>query len=230
MLVLDRINTFYGPSHVLSDVSLDVKAGEVVCLMGRNGVGKSTTIKSVIRILSPKSGTVVFQGKSLAGLRPYQVARLGVGYIPEDRRIFGNLTVRDNLEIVKRPGAGGKWTLERIFSLFPKLKDLERQMGLQLSGGEQQMLTIARTLMAGPKILLLDEPSEGLAPVVVQQMGEFLREIKQEMTILVAEQNVNFALSLSDRVFIMDKGRVIHSCESSVLREDKELQRKYCAL
>jgi branched-chain amino acid transport system ATP-binding protein len=230
MLDIEAINTFYGPSHILNDVSLKINQGEVVCLMGRNGVGKSTTMKSVIRILTPKTGRVVFEGRDIAGMRPFQVARLGIGYIPEDRRIFGNLTVRDNLEIAKRRSQENKWSLDRIFSLFPKLDLLQKHRGLQLSGGEQQMLTIARTLMAGPKILLLDEPSEGLAPVVVQQLGDFLRELKKEITILVAEQNVNFALSLSDRVYIMDKGQIIFECDSESLRNDKELQRKYCAL
>ena len=230
MLELKGIDAFYGSSHILYDVSMSVNPGEVVCLMGRNGVGKSTTMKSIIRIVSPKSGRITFEGRDLAGLRPFQVARLGIGYIPEDRRIFGNLSVRDNLEIARRPGSGGRWSLERIFALFPKLETLQKQRGLQLSGGEQQMLTIARTLMAEPRILLLDEPSEGLAPVVVQQMGEFLRQIKEEMTILVAEQNVNFALALSDRVYIMEKGRIRHECESRELRGNPELQRKYFAL
>ncbi|MFN3975274.1 MAG: ABC transporter ATP-binding protein, partial [Dehalococcoidia bacterium] len=182
LLEVERLNTFYGQSHILFDVSLTVEEGEVVCLLGRNGAGKSTTIKSIIGLVPPRSGSIRFRGREIAGLPPYRIARMGIGYVPEERRIFANLSVRENLEVARRQANGGGngrlWNIERVLSLFPRLHPfLERRAGT-LSGGEQQMLTIARTLMTNPDLLLLDEPSEGLAPVVVQALKEQLIKLK----------------------------------------------------
>ena len=186
MLELRNLHSYYGPSHVLNGISLEVNEGEVVCLLGRNGAGKSTTLKSIIGIVRPKQGEVIFKGQRLNGRRPFKIARLGIGYVPEDRRIFPNLSVRDNLELCKRGST--TWSVERVFEVFPKLKDLQKNRGMQLSGGEQQMLTIARALMTDPQMLLLDEPSEGLAPVIVQSLGQFIRQLSGQVAILLASR------------------------------------------
>ncbi len=228
MLELRDLHSYYGPSHVLKGISLNVNEGEVVSLLGRNGVGKSTTLKSIIGIVRPKQGDAVFMGTRLNGKRPFRIARLGIGYVPEDRRIFPNLSVRDNLDLGKR--GSSNWTTERVFELFPKLKDLQKSRGMQLSGGEQQMLTIARALMADPHMLLLDEPSEGLAPVIVQALGRFIQSIKGQLGILLAEQNSRFAINLSQRVYIMEKGMILHHATAEEIKNDQGLQTKYLAL
>ena len=213
VLEVKDINTFYGLSHILFNVSLAVGEGETVCLLGRNGVGKTTTFRSIMGLTPPSSGSIKFLGKEIRGKQPFQIYRLGVGLVPEDRIIFPDLTVRENLEIAVRKVPEGRkaggWTIEKVHQLFPVLKARDEQWGGTLSGGEQQMLTIARTLMGNPRLLLLDEPSEGLAPLVVRAIGEQTLALKKEgMTILLSEQNSSFALKVSDRAYILEKGHV----------------------
>jgi branched-chain amino acid transport system ATP-binding protein len=210
LLELRGVETYYGDSHILFDLSLEVAEGEVVCLLGRNGAGKSTTLKSITGLVPPRAGRITLRGRELTTLPPFRITRLGIGYVPEERRIFGNLTVRENLEVARKTwAAGATWTADRVFELFPHLQSLgDRQAG-RLSGGEQQMLTIARTLMGSPDVLLLDEPSEGLAPLVVQMLGEQLGGLKRTgLTMVLAEQNVHFVSELGDRVYVLEKGMV----------------------
>jgi branched-chain amino acid transport system ATP-binding protein len=229
MLQLNKLNTFYGLSHILFDVSLDIERGETVCLLGRNGVGKSTTLKSIMGLTPPRSGKIAFAGREISGLATHRIARLGVGYVPEDRIIFPDLTVRENLEMgIKKSDTGGDWTVEKIYQIFPILKDRQRQEGGTLSGGEQQMLTIARTLMGNPILLLLDEPSEGLAPLVVRELYETVNRLKEKgITIFLSEQNADFALRLSDRAYILEKGQVCWHGNSTELKEKPEIMKKY---
>ncbi|MEI8182414.1 MAG: ABC transporter ATP-binding protein [Desulfomonile sp.] len=232
-LEVQGINTYYGLSHILFDVSLDVEQGEVVVLLGRNGAGKTTTMRSIMGLTPPKSGTVKFNGLDITGLDPYRVARLGMGFVPEDRRIFPDLTVQANLEVGRKKSVGktNKWTLERVYQVFPRLEELSKRRGGTLSGGEQQMLTIARTLMGDPDLLLLDEPSEGLAPIIVKGLGEFIDVIKKEgMTILLSEQNVKFSLKHSDRAYIVDSGHIKYQGTISDLEKDEEIKKKYLAV
>ncbi len=233
-LEVHQINTYYGLSHILFDVSLEVDQGEVVVLLGRNGAGKTTTIRSIMGLTPPKAGSVKFKGADITNMAPYRVARLGVGFVPEDRQIFPELTVQANLEVGQSGGAGkrsNKWTFERIYDLFPRLKDLANRRGGTLSGGEQQMLTIARTLMGGPDLVLLDEPSEGLAPLVVRELGEFIDLIKQEgLTILLSEQNVRFALKHSDRAYILDSGHIKFTGSMQELEKNEEVKKRYLAV
>ena len=179
MLEVKDIHTYYGTSHILFGISFEVKEGEAVCLLGRNGAGKTTTFRSIIGLTPPKSGSIKFKGNEIAGKPPYRIAQMGIGFVPDTRRIFPDLTVRQNILIARREKEGAIWNLDRIYALFPKLKELDTHMGTQLSGGEQQMLTIARTLMTNPQLLLLDEPGEGLAPLVIKAMKEQLGEIKK---------------------------------------------------
>lgn len=232
-LNVENINTFYGLSHILFDVSLHVDKGEVVVLLGRNGAGKTTTMTSIMGINSPQSGRVVYQNKDITGLSPYKVSRLGIGFVPEDRRIFPDLTVYGNLDVGRktRDSKRKKWTLERIYELFPVLKDFTHRHGGTLSGGEQQMLTIARTLMGDPDFLLLDEPSEGLAPIIVKALGEFIQVIKKEgMTVLLSEQNTKFALKHADRAYIVDNGSIKYEGSISDLEENEEIKKRYLAV
>ena len=211
ILEVKAINSFYGKAHILHDLSLEMDRGTVAVLLGRNGVGKSTTLKSIMGIVVPKSGEITFKGQSITGLPPYKICAMGLGYVPEDRRIFTSLTVMENLEVGRRPPREGfePWTPERLFELFPNLGNMKNRLGGQLSGGEQQMLTIARTLMGNPELIILDEPSEGLAPVIVEQLGKTITRLKEEgVSILLAEQNLNFARTICDRVFIVDHGHV----------------------
>ncbi len=211
MLVVKAINSFYGKAHILHDLSLEMERGKVGVLLGRNGVGKSTTLKSIMGIVSPKSGEISFKGKSIMGMPSYKICSLGLGYVPEDRRIFAGLTIMENLEVGKRPPREGfePWTPDRVFELFPNLGGMKSRPGGQISGGEQQMLTIARTLMGNPELIILDEPSEGLAPVIVDQLGNTITRLKKEgVSVLLAEQNLNFARSTGDKVFIVDHGHV----------------------
>jgi branched-chain amino acid transport system ATP-binding protein len=232
-LELDAINTFYGRSHILFDVSLAVEKGEVAGLIGRNGAGKSTTFRSIIGLTPPQSGEVRFNGERVSGLRAYQICRKGIGFVPEDRRCFPDLTVRENLEVAARREklVSSPWDLDKIFSLFPRLKERERNLGSQLSGGEQQMLTIARTLMTNPELLLLDEPSEGLAPLIVSLLADMIIEIRKEgVTVLLAEQNLNFCAKVSDRGYVIDKGSVKYEGQMSDLLANEEIKGKYLAV
>jgi branched-chain amino acid transport system ATP-binding protein len=212
MLELRRLNAGYGRAQVLFDLQLELHAGEVAVLAGRNGAGKSTTLKAIMGLLAPSSGEVLFQGRRIDGLEPFEVARLGLGYVPEDRRIFTDLTVAENLEVGRRPSRPGvpPWTMERVFALFPNLAGMRERPGSRMSGGEQKMLAIARTLMGNPAAILLDEPSEGLAPVIVRQMAEAVRNLKGAgLSVLLCEQNPRFAGELADRVYRIEKGRVL---------------------
>jgi branched-chain amino acid transport system ATP-binding protein len=202
-----------------------------VCLLGRNGVGKTTTMRSIIGLTPPARGRVVWKGRDVTGRAPYQIARAGIGFIPEDRRIFAELTVWENLDVATRGSRDGGWTVERVFDLFPKLRELVGRQGGFLSGGEQQMLTIARTLMGNPELLLLDEPSEGLAPLVVLHLKEQIARLKQDgLTILLAEQNVDFSLDLADRVYVLEKGHIRYHGTAREFRADDAIRHQYLAL
>jgi branched-chain amino acid transport system ATP-binding protein len=233
LLEVKGINTFYGLSHILFDVSLEVDQGEVVVLLGRNGAGKTTTMRSIMGLTPPKTGTVTYNGQVIGGLSPYRVARLGIGFVPEDRRIFPDLTVRANLDVgcKKSKNRTSKWTLRRVYDLFPRLEDLSGRQGGTLSGGEQQMLTIARTLMGDPDLLLLDEPSEGLAPIIVKSLGEFIVRVRQEgMTVLLSEQNVKFSLKHADRAYIVDSGHIKYQGSIKELEKNEEVKKRYLAV
>jgi branched-chain amino acid transport system ATP-binding protein len=233
ILELKNVHTYYGTSHVLFGVSLDVDRGEVVCLMGRNGAGKSTTFRTVMGLTPPRAGTVLFQGKDVTRLKVHAKARLGIGYVPEDRQIFPELTVRENLEIGRSSGIHREdgWSVEKAYALFPVLAKYDRKPGGQLSGGEQQMLTIGRTLMGNPELVLLDEPTEGLAPVVVIALKEMILRLKEMgTTILLSEQNVKFAVKVSDRVFIIDNGAIRYRNDIEGFRNDETVQKKYLAV
>ena len=211
-LELRNVHTHYETSHILFDVSLEVNQGESVCLLGRNGAGKTTTLKSIMSLAPASAGSILFNGVELVGLAPYEIARLGIGYTPDERLIFPDLTVRENLEIAIKPGAAGapaQWTVERVYEMFPVLAPLDARLGGYLSGGEQQMLTIGRTLMGNPSLLLLDEPVEGVAPVVVQELTRQIKALKtMGLTILFAEQNMHFATEISDRAYVIEKGHI----------------------
>jgi branched-chain amino acid transport system ATP-binding protein len=225
LLALEDIHTAYGLSRVLFGLSLAVEEGECVSLLGRNGVGKTTTMRSVMGLTPPAAGHVLWRGRDIAGWPPHRVARAGIGFVPEDRRIFPELSVRENLEVGARAAhRQGHWTIETVEALFPVLRERARQQGGFLSGGEQQMLTIARTLVGNPELLLLDEPSEGLAPLVVDMLRDKIAELKaQGLTILLAEQRVDFALALADRVYVLEKGTIRHSGPAAELRQDRAL-------
>jgi branched-chain amino acid transport system ATP-binding protein len=242
LLELQHVETFYGDSHVLFDLSLEVEAGEVTCLLGRNGAGKTTTVRSIIGLTPPRSGRIALRGRDVAGWPPFRIARLGIGFVPEDRRVFPNLTVHENLEVARRTwsrpreaaggdGAGETWTAQRVFELFPILAERRRQLGGTLSGGEQQMLTIARTLMGGPDVLLLDEPSEGLAPLVVETLRQQLARLKAAgLTMVLAEQNVRFVSELGTRVYILENGMVRYRGSMPEFLADAEVRRAYLAV
>ena len=231
ILTVDDIHTAYGLSQVLFGVSLSVASGECVCLLGRNGVGKTTTMRSIMGLTPPGRGRIIWKGGDITGWAPYQVAQAGIGFVPEDRRIFADLTVWENLDVASRIRGGAGWTVERVYDLFPKLHELAGRHGGFLSGGEQQMLTIARTLMGNPELLLLDEPSEGLAPLVVEHLGQQIARLKQEgLTILLAEQNVEFSLGLADRVYVLEKGSIRFDGPATRLRQDEALRHELLAL
>lgn len=207
MLEVDGIHTYYGQSHVLHGVSLDVDEGEIVALLGRNGAGKTTTLRSVIGLTPPREGEIRFKGARIDRLEPYQIARRGVGYVPEERRVFPELTVEDNLSVVLDPDS--EWTVERAYDIFPALGEHSHRLGGQLSGGQQQMLTIARALVTDPDLLLLDEPSEGLAPTIIDDLRGVLQDVLETgITVFLTEQNTNFAFSLAERAFLMSRGSV----------------------
>jgi branched-chain amino acid transport system ATP-binding protein len=232
ILEIDDLHAYYGKSHVLQGVDLELAAGEMVCLLGRNGVGKSTTLKSIMGLTPPRGGRVRFKGQDIGGRRPYEIARLGLGYVPEERRIFKSLTVHENLLIgVKNPageGRGRPWTAERIFESFPRLKERRNHKGRHLSGGEQQMLTIGRTLMGNPEVILVDEPTEGLAPLVAESVLEMLGAISEDgITILMVEQNVKAALKLAQKIYIMSKGRIVFRGDGRAFMAAEDVRRKY---
>jgi branched-chain amino acid transport system ATP-binding protein len=228
ILQAEQIHTYYGTSHILFGISFEVREGESVCLLGRNGAGKTTTLKSIIGLTPPRSGTIRFKGQNIVGKPPYRIAQLGIGFVPDDRRIFPDLTVRQNILVAKREKEGATWNLNAIYALFPKLQQLDTHMGTQLSGGEQQMLTIARTLMTNPDLLLLDEPGEGLAPLVIKTMEVQLGEIKKMgVNMLICEHNVGLALALSDRGYVMDKGAIHYHGTIEELRGNEEVRKKY---
>jgi branched-chain amino acid transport system ATP-binding protein len=232
LLALQDVHAAYASSRVLFGISLEVTQGECVCLMGRNGVGKTTTLRAIMGLTPPTSGRVVWKGRDIAGLPPFRIARLGIGLVPEDRRIFAELTVRENLDVAGRAaGRPGRWTIDAVFGLFPKLRQLAERQGGYLSGGEQQMLTIGRTLMGNPELLLLDEPSEGLAPLVVENLLEQIGRLKREgLTILLAEQGVDFSLALADRIYVLEKGAVRFSGQAAELRDNPALRDELLAL
>jgi branched-chain amino acid transport system ATP-binding protein len=229
LLALDGVHGAYGPSRVLHGVSLEAKAGEVVSLLGRNGAGKSTTLKAIMSLVEVTEGAVRFDGRDITRTPTHEISRLGVGYVPEDRRIFGDLTVAENL-IVGEQGSGG-WTVARVYAFFPKLGEMARRRAGSLSGGEQQMLTVARTLMGNPRVLLLDEPSEGLAPVVVRALGEQIAALKREgLTIVLSEQNLKFAARLADRAYIIERGVIRFGGAMADLLADEALRRAYLSV
>src|SRR5262245_2267055 len=233
MLDLDNVNAYYGDSHILHGVSLAVREGEVVCLLGRNGAGKTTTILTIMGYLKPRPGRVLYRGRDIAALPPYKVARLGFGFVPQERGIFPSLTVRENLTVFARERGrdGSPWTLERVFELFPNLRARERNLGFQLSGGEQQMLSIARALLLNPSLLLLDEPSEGLAPMIVQEIIDVLRVLKREgLAVLLVEQNLHTALAVADRHHVMNKGEICFTGTSAELERNDFVLRNYLSV
>ena len=233
MLKIEAINTFYGKAQILFNLSLEVSEGEVAVLLGRNGAGKTTSLKSIMGMIPVLSGRMTFNKKRIDNLPPYKICGLGLGYVPEDRRIFSRLTIMENLEVAKQsPRKGSKpWTPERLFELFPNLGEKPGQYGGNLSGGEQQMLTIARSLMGNPDFLLLDEPSEGLAPLIVKVLGEFIEVIKKEgMTVLLSEQNTKFAFKHADRAYILDNGSIKYEGSITELEQNEEIQKQYLAV
>ena len=231
ILLLEDVHASYGLSQVLFGVSLEVAPGECVCLLGRNGVGKTTTMRSIMGLTPASGGRIEWKGRNLRGLAPYEVANAGIGFVPEDRRIFAELTVWENLDVAARRRGNGGWSVERVFELFPKLGEISDRQGGFLSGGEQQMLTIARTLMGNPELLLLDEPSEGLAPLVVESLRERIGDLKRNgLTILLAEQSVAFCLALADRVYVLEKGAVRYHGTADEFRADPSIQARYLEL
>ncbi|KGM44421.1 ABC transporter [Alkalispirochaeta odontotermitis] len=234
MLKAEGLNTYYGESHVLQNMSVAVDEGEIVALLGRNGMGKSTTMKSIMGLVKPKSGTVLFRGTDITNLPPYKTAKAGIGYVPEERRIFPNLSVLDNLKMGIKHGAAAKsssrrkWTLDRIFEHFPFMKARTHQKGALLSGGEQQMLSIGRTLMGNPELLMVDEPTEGLAPVTVKEVRDILKDInKAGVSILLVEHNLRVAMSLADRVYLMGKAHLGFTGTKAELDARPDIRAKY---
>jgi branched-chain amino acid transport system ATP-binding protein len=232
LLAIEDLHAAYGLSRVLFGISLQVAAGECVCLLGRNGVGKTTTMRSVMGFLPPTGGRILWKGTNIAGWASHRVARAGIGFVPEDRRIFAELTVWENLDVAAHAAQrAGHWTIEAVYTLFPLLHDLRNRLGGFLSGGEQQMLTIARTLMGNPELLLLDEPSEGLAPLVVEALLDHIRTLKERgVTILLAEQGIDFSLALADRVYVLEKGSIRHSGPAAELRADQAMRDRLLSL
>jgi len=229
MLEVEGIHTYYGLSHILFGVSLNVPEGQIVCILGRNGAGKSTTMRSIMGLTPPRQGTINFKGETVTGKKPYQLARQGMGYVPDDRRVFADLTVGDNLEISERSiGDDTTWTKDSVYDFFPALRHIDSRKAGFLSGGEQQMLTIARALMINPDFLLLDEPTEGLAPMIVEVLEERIGQLRDKgLTVLLAEQNQRVALKLSDRGYIIDNGVIRYHGSIKDLQENEEVRKKY---
>jgi branched-chain amino acid transport system ATP-binding protein len=232
MLEVRGLDSYYGLAHILNRVDLDVGRGEAVALLGRNGAGKSTLLKSIVGLVRERRGVVRFKGEDLLSLPTHRIARLGIGYVPEERRIFTNLTVRENLDVGRRPGAGGAaWPLERILEVFPNLARMMDRNAGEMSGGEQQMLTVARTLMGSPQLVLLDEPSEGLAPLIVEQLVRTVRRLHAEgLSILLCEQNLHFAGAVCRRAYIIERGAIRFAGETRRVVEDEALRQAYLAL
>ncbi|NDH60204.1 MAG: ABC transporter ATP-binding protein [Alphaproteobacteria bacterium] len=233
MLSVKGLHAFYGRAHILQGVSLEARAGEVVALLGRNGAGKSTALKSIMGLVPAARGEVTFEGRRIERLLPYRIARLGLGYVPEERRIFTDLTVMENLEVGRQSARGDApvWTEERLFALFPNLAGMRDRPGGRMSGGEQQMLTIARTLMGNPRCVLLDEPSEGLAPIIVEQMAHSIRTLKGEgLSVLLCEQNLHFSQAVADRAYIVEKGQIRFGGTMAELASDSSLREQYLSV
>lgn len=233
MLEVNSINSHYGKAHILNDLSFSVEAGEVVSLLGRNGAGKTTTVKSIMQLVKPTSGDVLFENQRLNRMSPHQVAKLGIGYVPEERRIFTDLTILENLEVGRQPARDGMaaWNKERLFEIFPNLLERKNNRGKALSGGEQQMLTIARTLMGNPRLLLLDEPSEGIAPVIVEDMAKTIITLKKEgLSVLLSEQNLHFARIVSDRAVIIESGEKKFDGTFEELESSPEIRDAYLSV
>lgn len=237
-LAVEHLSAWYGAAHVLHDVSFAIGRGEVVALMGRNGAGKSTTMKAIMGLIARRAGTVRVNGRDVSALKPFEIARLGVGFVPEDRRIFADLTVEENLDTGRQPprlfadgAAAPVWTPATLFKLFPNLAELRRRPGGRMSGGEQQMLTIARTLMGNPLVVLLDEPSEGIAPLIVEEIADTIVELKKRgLSILLSEQNVGFAQIVSDRAYMLEKGQIRWAGTMAELADNRDIQRTYLTL
>jgi branched-chain amino acid transport system ATP-binding protein len=231
MLEVEDVHTYYGDSHILQGVSLGVARGQVVALLGRNGMGKTTLIRSVIGFTPPRSGRVAFDGTDITRLASDRIVALGVGLVPQGRRVFPSLTVLENLTVAARSRGGGGWTAERVFALFPRLAERAAHRGNKLSGGEQQMLAIGRALMTNPALLLMDEPTEGLAPLLVREVGRALAELRaQGLSILLVEQSLPFALAAADHVHVLSRGRIVHSGTPAALRADEEVKSRYLGL
>jgi branched-chain amino acid transport system ATP-binding protein len=234
ILAVAGLSAWYGAAQILYDLDLEVGRGEVAALMGRNGAGKSTTLKTIMGLIARRRGAVRFDGRDISALEPYRIARLGLGFTPEDRRIFSDLTVMENLDVGRQPpraAGAAAWTPERLFALFPNLAERRDHLGSQMSGGEQQMLTVARTLMGNPLAVLLDEPSEGVAPLIVEQMATTILELKQQgLSILLSEQNIHFAALVSDRVYVLEKGHICWRGGMAALMGDDELQRAFLTM
>lgn len=238
LLTVQGLNAWYGAAHILFDVDLSVGQGEVVALLGRNGAGKSTTLKSIMGMLARYSASIQFMGRRIDGMKPYQIARLGLGYVPEDRRIFTDLTVSENLRSGKQParlwpdgGAAPSWTTQALFEHFPNLADMADRRGDQMSGGEQQMLSVARTLMGNPYLVLLDEPSEGVAPIIVESMVSMIRQLKQRgVSVVLSEQNIDFAALVCDRAYVLEKGQIRYEGSMQALMGDEQIRRGFLAV
>ncbi|CAN1564065.1 LivF ABC-type branched-chain amino acid transport systems, ATPase component [Burkholderiaceae bacterium] len=233
VLKVEQINVFYGTSQALFNLSFNVQKGETLALLGRNGAGKSTTMKSVAGVIPAKSGQITLHDQSIKGRAAHLIARAGVGYVPEDRQIFPDLTVEENLEIAIKRGANGEddWSIERVYEMLPLLKPLHERMGGQLSGGEQQMLTVGRSLMGNPDVLLLDEPSEGLAPIMVQKIGDLIQSLREMgKTIVLAEQNLHFCLGLADRAVVIDKGTDVFVGTVTELNDNADIKQRYLSV
>ncbi len=228
LLKIQNIHTYYGDSHVLQGVSLNVEKGKIVAILGRNGAGKTTLLRTIIGFTPPRQGNILFKGEEITHLSPYRIARLGIGLVPQGRRIFSSLTVRENLDIATRPGHISHWSPNDIFSVFPRLRQRSTARAKNLSGGEQQMLACGRALVGNPDLLLMDEPSEGLAPLLVREVGRIITEIKaQELSMLLVEQDSSFALKLADYVYIMSRGVMVYESKPEDLRENPEIRSRY---
>ncbi len=231
MLTVNDIHTFYGDSYILQGVSLRVEPGQVVCLLGRNGAGKTTTLRSIIGFTPPRRGSITFNGHDLQTLPPNRISRLGIGLVPQGRRIFPDLTVRENLTLGARRKSENGWDLSSVYAEIPRLREREHHLGNQLSGGEQQMVAIGRALMANPDLLLMDEPTEGLAPLVVREIARLLQELKQKrQSILLVEQSLPLALEMADRVYVMSKGRIVFEGTPDSLFDNEQVKRQYLGL
>jgi len=231
MLKVQGIQTYYGESHILQGVDLEIQKGEVVCLLGRNGAGKTTTLRSVMGLTPPREGSILLNGENIARKKAYEIGRMGVAWVPEERRIFKTLTVMENLRIAERKGDAGKWTIERIMEIFTNLARRRQNRGDELSGGEQQMLAVARALMRNPHLILLDEPTEGLAPIMVDAVMDVIQRIKEEgVTIFLVEQNVEASMKVAHRHYILEQGKVVAHISNEELKKDQSLREKYLSI